>query len=420
MSSISRVDKLVREVAGTSSLGEAEALRQQSIGILVSGVSPDKLPLLLRPAVALALRCFRGDVLVAARRGGTTPLVESVATMEAELFGTPTRLRVCTPSFMQTAPNVLVLGPPVDGLISADASDDTAGVNWKLDAGSDRSSASAACFAVSAGFAKMFASNLLGKGVDRNESWCFCLDTFRTVAKGESQRLQEPLDLGRIMLLGAGAIGSAFAYALHLSSDTARLDVVDKDCYDEPNQETTLFLSHAEACRRQPKAQVLAACAQRLGLVATALPQQEVGPNSRLLGTALGFLICAVDNVETRRAIDLHSSKWVLNGGLGSTRSDAGWVLATRHGVGDLQLSRLYPVDHDRETETLDPQGAVGDCSRVAYEHVTLAAPFLSLACGALLLAYCRQIVRGFIPAENYLKLDLFGKQARHILKRQS
>lgn len=416
MSGISRVSKFVRELAGSESLNDADLLRQQPFGFLVTTTNNKSLPLLIRPAVALALRCFTGDVYLAAAEGIDAKIAEYYANMECALYGTSARLRICSRESLESLPLKMTLGPPVEGALSVDATDDMAGVNWSFDAARE-SSAEAAAFAVASGFAKVFGSTILKKAEHETESWCMSLATFRQVLSGnEPRRSQVPVDLGHVLLVGAGAIGSAFAYILHLSSDQAVLEIVDKDRYDEPNQETTFFLSHQEACRRQPKAQVLAASTRRPGLIVNGLPAEAVGSDSDTLKIPTQFLVCAVDNAETRRVLDRNSSRWLLNGGLGGTAADAGWVLATRHGRQDASLSSLYA--HTPPVQDEPPARPV-DCSRIAYDQVTFAAPFLSLACGALLVACCRQITAGFVPQENYIKFDLLGKQSRYTLKKR-
>jgi hypothetical protein len=252
------------------------------------------------------------------------------------------------------------------------------------------------------------------------EAWVFSLLDFNQADPADSD-LQHSVpanDLRRVHLLGAGAIGSAFCYSVSLSSDDSDLEIIDKERYDEPNQETTFFLSKQVAARNQPKATVLADFAQREGLRITPHGMRTLVRGDEYLTHECDVFVCAVDNSETRRILDATNSRVLLNAGLGGTRLDAGHVLVSVHEQGADVLSTLYPVTSDGivAPDGSAPREITDDCSRVAYSNISLAAPFMALASGALLHGLCHLLVRD-PPSIRYLKLDLLAWQQSMVRK---
>jgi hypothetical protein len=407
--SVSRLDKFVRERAKTTSLAEAHSARERAIELTIAGGASSHL---VRAAVALAVRCFTGAVHLVVDDADSD--AASVAIEEARTYGAEARVRMGSGG----EPVVrLGLCKAIDGVF-VDAAGPVAYVNM-LATSNGTAWPPAAAFAVACGFGKLFARML---GVDRSiceEPWDFSLLTLTTAAPCDQRAVPTELDVGKVVLIGAGAIGSAFAFVLKMCDWRCELHIVDPQAYDEPNHETTLLIAKRDALACLPKAKTLA------GLVAggriTADPIEErVGPGHAVLESRCNLLVCAVDNPDTRRILDNTACDVLLNGAVGGSGLDAGLVLWTRHADGGPTLASLYPEVAETTSNTPPPTEVAGDeCSRVAYEGVALAAPFMALASASLLVAGCAHHAFGALPAPRYLQFDLLELQSKYSERRR-
>jgi hypothetical protein len=112
--------------------------------------------------------------------------------------------------------------------------------------------------------------------------------------------------------------------------------------------------------------------------------------------------------------LDHTAARVVFNAGVGGTREDAGMVLWTRHRRDEGPLSLHYrPSASDAVDLVRGPEDVVTDeCSRVAYANISLAAPFMGLAAGALLAGGLAQEASRIEAPTNYVKVDMLGLQA--------
>jgi len=277
----------------------------------------------------------------------------------------------------------------------------------------------AAAFAIACGFGKLFAK-MLGAGPDvSGEQWDFSLLTLSPASGVDERTIAAELDIGRVTLIGAGAIGSAFAFVVKMSGWRCRLGIVDPQPYEEPNHETTLLISKNDALSHLPKAKTLAALVS-VGAVAADSLEEYVGPGHAVLQREHDVLVCAVDNPETRRILDDACCGVLLNGAVGGSGLDAGLLLWTRHAEGDPELASLYPSGTDEPTSNTPLPTDVDECSRVLYEGVALAAPFMALATASLLAAACAHRVLGAPPVQLYLQFDLLELQSKYSERRRA
>ena len=278
--------------------------------------------------------------------------------------------------------------------------------------------APAAVFAVCCAVAKTFAAGVLGRPNALHEAWAFDLGDLSGLDSVPGQ-----LDLGRVALLGAGAIGNGAAYVLDASGWDCDLTIIDHDIYEEPNEETSVLVSPTQACRGGEKANILAALTRRPGLAARGVVER-VGTSSALLATAFDTFICAVDNPDTRRMLDGVRADLLLNAGVGGSRTDAGVLVWSRHRPGDPPLSARYGGGAAPQGASKaighPPRDLLDECSRIAYEDATLAAPFMGLAAGALLVAACASVGREAGPHDlRHLTFDLLNLQGAYRAKRR-
>lgn len=402
---ISRIGKMLREATGFERFSDAQALRARAVTLFVDDRTD---PFLARSAVALTLRCFAGKTNVCRADGKGVPrALAAEVEEEAAEYGDVERLSLDS---RQDGELSLGLGCRV-GNIFVDACGWSVSVN-QLGATYARAAAPCAAFAAAAGVAKLFAA-LIGRDQSvLHEAWTAPMLDFSTDA------YDPPLeaDVGRIILIGAGAIGSGLAHVTRGSAWRGEIIVVDSQRYDEPNHETTLLISRKMALRQAPKAATLASLLRSSGLSVDSR-EEHVDARHSLLSERADVLVCAVDNVELRRSLDAAAANVVLNAGVGGSALDAGHVLWTRHGKDEPPLSSHYRMrtsSAGAPGSSDGPRDVVTDeCSRVAYANVSLAAPFMGLAAGALLAASLFQHASAMAAPTNYLKVDLLGLQSR-------
>lgn len=395
---ISRIGKLVCEAAGTESFEQAQTLRARDVSLVVAD---DTDVMLLRSAVALTLRCFAGKTTIRSMGGSLHSDLEAAARREAVLCGSTDRLLIGGPGGQLE----LGLGCNSGGLF-VDARGWSVGVNM-MSAASVLPSAPAAAFAAAAGVAKLFGA-LIGKNdAVIREQWGHALLDF------DDHATNGIVDFGRIVLIGAGAVGSAFAHVLDGSGWRGAITIVDHERYDEPNHETTLLISRAATLRQAPKAETLAS-AIRSSSIAASFSATKVGSSDPLLRNPVDAIVCAVDNAELRRCLDVTSAGVVFNAGVGGTAEDAGHVLWTRHALYEPPLSFHYrqgSASSYATTTRVPSDISTDECSRLAYRDVSLAAPFMALAAGALLAAGIAQQALKRPAPTNYMKFDLLESQ---------
>lgn len=407
--SVSRVDKMIRETTGEASLAAATARRAIGVEVVVPD-DDERWKTMVQTAVALGLRCLTGPVWIRRASGAPGPVLMEAAMVEAAGYEALDRLRPMGPG-MPT----MTLGV---GVADCEVNVHAEGFELGINAALPRASfifAPAAVFAVCCGFAKLFAARVLGRSRTFAEQWSLSLATLEAT-RGSHPPPPSSIDLGRLLLIGGGAIGSGFAFVLKRAGWTADLTIVDDDHYSEPNEETTMLIAPEDAIRLRPKAKTLAALASDGTLTSNGI-QMRVGPGQEPSWGDVAAVVCAVDNPETRRFLDRAVPHTLLmNAGVGGTAAEAGHVLMTRHTRNDLPLAHWYP----------DLGGTVGppvalpapptevgddDCSRLVYDNASLAAPFLGLAAGSLLAANLGLRAAGIVQPAQYLKFDMLKLQ---------
>jgi len=425
----SRVDKLVREFRRLPSLARATLARDLPVDLVLAPDDTGKVAVMAWAAVSTVLRCYTGLVRVwfpgrepSGLPGQRASLPDELEN-EATIYGDPGRLEFHR-GFSPPGPS-LGLAWAVPGGIWADASGWIAGVNLVFPAGRS-ATAPAAVFATCCALAKLFNLTVLGNDAAAGEAWRLSLLRLDPTGLDEDHEpsldraLGPDLDVGDLVLVGAGAIGAGFAATLRLSGWSARLSVIDHDSYEEPNLETTLLAGRRDVLARRPKASALArrlAGCSGIQVTSRVARVEEVLPSPA--GDGCRILVSAVDSRATRRHLDLVQAKSRLNGAVGGTVRDAGHVLWSRHGPEDPPLATLYPemVEQVWTSNSQPPIEAVDPCCRLAYEGVTMAVPFVGLAAGALLAAGCARLALGVDTAVNYFKVNLLRLQ-RHCARR--
>lgn len=410
--SYSRIDKLVISQRGLTSLVAAQSARDRAFHLVLPARSGPSVSLMAKASVALALRTLRGEIVVTVDprfdHAGHKQLFEELE-REAYVYGQPERLRL---GIRPPAGAIgLALGVEVDGMVMADAAGWNCAVNRILPA-ADETAGPAAALALSLAFAKLFNAYVLGQDVNLREAWEFSLETHAAIA---SNGRWGGVNIGDVAVLGGGAIGAATMFVVKNSGWSGNVEVIDFDRYDKPNEETTLMIGIPEVLRNRHKAVVLAELGATEGLSVSATVHKIESASDPILLKPRDAFIVAVDNADTRRLLDSANARAILNAAVGGARSEAGHVLWTRHLKQDRPLSSFYRSsgddangDHGRLPEEIKDE-----CSRIAYEQASFAAPFIALAAGSLLAAACAQRAADRWANNSYLKLDLFGYQSK-------
>jgi hypothetical protein len=407
---ISRITKAVAEMRCDQKFGEAEAIRKIDIDLFLPTELCETTRQMVQTATALVLRCFKGQIRI--HSSAPDSLMRLTLESEAQKVGVPERLDF---SPGETGPWRLALGCQAEGAICADASGWTARINGVF---TQRTPAAppATAFAVACAVAKLFNRAIFRVDEDSLEAWDFCLLRFIST-EHVPVSVEQKVNLGRIGLLGAGAIGSAVGYVLSFSKWSGELHVIDFDYFEDPNLETCISADIKSVNRPLRKAVALAKSVNGHGIIASER-NCEVKAGEPMLKERWDSFICAVDNPETRRILDQVNTQILINAGLGATKQDAGWVLWTRHGNGDPTLSSFYeevPVGNEGHPSEV-PEEFREECSRRNYNGVSLALPFISLAAGSLLAATLYQHATSATTKYTWMQIDLLAKQRKMTL----
>lgn len=409
--SISRISKAIAEIRCDRRFQSAESMRDVSVDIIVHDLASHEVRWMAQTAVALALRCFKGRIRIHTPKSSSelNPTFRDALVSQAQKVGEPHRLDF-TPS--EWSLWRLALGCASEGAISADASGWTARINGlfneKLPAAPP-----ALAFAVACAFAKLFNLAILDARKHASELWDFCLLRFLS-GKNHPQEYVKDMPIGRVGLLGAGAIGSAVGYVLSLTQWSGKLDIIDFDHFEGPNLETCIQADCKSVNVPLRKARGLANSFTGHSIIAVER-RCEVKAGEPLLFEKWDAFICAADNPETRRLLDNVNTRILINAGLGSTKADVGWVLWTRHCKNDRALSEIYQeTQEEKNGAAADvPEEFGEECSRLHYHGVSLGLPFAGLAAGSLLAASLYQHSAGVATDAAYLQMDLFAMQQR-------
>jgi hypothetical protein len=406
MSSISRISKAVAELANTSRFGDAEEMRNKDVDIFLPEDISDSLRRMAQIATALFLRCFnKGKIRIHTQTQDQS--LRNLLESEAKKMSAIQRLDFDP---CESGSSRLAIGCQIEGAVSVDVSGWTARINGLF---SKRvlPAAPALAFAVACAVAKIFNRIVLSASEHSSEQWDFCL--LRMLVGQHEPVAHEPVNFGRIGVLGAGALGSALGYTISISDWSGQIDIIDYDFFEEPNLETCIAANREDVNRPLRKALSLSQTISGNRIVAKER-LCHVKEAEALLNEKWDVFVCAVDNPETRLILDDVNTDLLVNAGLGNTKQDAGWVLWTQHRNGDRLLSELYKeAIEDNEIDGHVPEEFRDECSHKTYQGVSLALPFVGLVGGSLLAASIYRNAQKIQTKKSFLQIDLFRKQQK-------
>lgn len=404
---INRVEKLIRELAGLSSLSAASEVRNQPVAVVIGGRPMERYSDISETAICLLLRCFSGEVWLdeGSDGAGDPVFIRIVERARSESLGVSGKDRIRVGGGPLEAPR-FGIGIALAGEVFVDAVGWTAAVN-RLVEGDEAPIAAASCLAAAFGVAKVFAARALGRSRVADEAWAFSLWSMSPVETADLRPGRCPESLGKVALLGAGSIGSAIGYVLKKSNVGAEVLVLDDDAYDEDNVDTTLLLQRSSAISGAEKAKALSE-AMTTEELRSSHRKERVGGDSVVLREWWDFFFCGVDNAETRRELDHVNAAWTINAAVGGAKEDAGHLLVSRHGTEEPRLSSLYPASNREEAPASSPPV---DCSTLAYQGATMAAPFVAAAAASIAVGQALRIAAGRRDKPRIIKVDVRGFQ---------
>ncbi len=241
--------------------------------------------------------------------------------------------------------------------------------------------------------ASLGAADLFKRAVGHSRDWwlgSLSWDTWSTELLPNSWVMRpaidvpEPVDIGRVLLAGVGAIGSAFLYILDMSPVTSEITLLDRDCVDVTNlNRSPLFrVSHAldGACKTDACAAFLAG---RLAVRSMEGSWREHAAAIRSTPFDVWISLTNEDAVWAELPFQLPPA--VLHA---TTTSEWGFG-AGRHipRVEDCTLCRMPRPEAEFRGPCAEGEIAQGD-----RPAVRAALPFLSTAAASLLLAELMQL----------------------------
>lgn len=253
----------------------------------------------------------------------------------------------------------------------------------------------AACLGSHAAFAR-----LTGTGDARAGRWSAW--DYLTSSDGQGPALVGPLDVGRVLCAGAGAVASALAFFAAFFGIAGAWTVVDGDLVDVSNLNRQLaFLAADAGWSGRPSANKADLLSARLGPAARRSPEWY-GVDARVVDAQYDVILALANEYGVREALAYRQSTVVLH-----ATTSANWQAQVhRHVAGhDDCLPCRLPGDTPKmrcsEGEVPTPAGASMDA----------ALPFLSATAGLMLLVELIRLARGRLldTPHNYVAVEFNG-----------
>jgi len=178
-----------------------------------------------------------------------------------------------------------------------------------------------ACFGTVEAFKAIFSttSNCNPLDVSPSKPLTFSLFNYTlNTSLWQNPPLPESVPLGAVHLIGAGAIGSALAYSLRsISRVSGALTVIDPEIIETSNLNRYLPAIAKDAFERKPKVESVKDLLSESLLQVTVFHNTYQNYVSKRRSLNLDLVVAAVDNDETRWAIQNNFPRLILNGATG-------------------------------------------------------------------------------------------------------
>lgn len=249
----------------------------------------------------------------------------------------------------------------------------------------------AACLGASVAFHRAI-------GHDEVPAGPFSLWTFGGAGMDQGPHLLGPVDVGRVLQVGAGAVGCALDWWLRLVGFEGVWTIVDGDLVDVSNlNRQLLFLARDAGYPVGPARNKAGAVGERLGAGARPSPEWW-GKDAGVAGDAYDLILPLANEAGVRQQLQAKAATVLLH----ATTSPWWQAQAHRHVAGhDDCISCRLP---DEATGFDCATGIVGESKRA-----DASLPFLAAAAGLLLLAQILRLQTGTLLDDraNLHALDL-------------
>jgi len=201
----------------------------------------------------------------------------------------------------------------------------------------------AACYGTAQAF--VYAAQMVGAKFQPMRP--FRLSLLNYAETGPAQRCPAQLDLGRVHLVGVGAIGSAAVYSLcHFPSVEGDLSAIDNDCVDVTNLHRYVLMQKSDASAGRAKVEVATRALGGQGITVRPYPMSFADFYNKH-SDPIDLLLTPVDSEIGRRSLAAYLPRAILNASTGHTK-----VTISRHGFADGKacLACLYPIPNNEMT----------------------------------------------------------------------
>lgn len=240
----------------------------------------------------------------------------------------------------------------------------------ETDVGSDQTGLFGALFAACYGAAQTFLHAAIATGANYRLIQPFALSLLTYDFSATNAPMPPAIEFTESHLVGVGAIGSAFIYALaHLPSSTGLLHLIDNDGVDDPNLERYVLMRKKDVGSK--KTEVAANALRACGPKGVSHPISFAEFLARH-GYHVNLLLTPVDSEAGRRKLATCLPRFVLNAATGNTN-----VTVSRHGFanGKACLHCLYLPDIEQMTTEKRLAADMGLSVREVEQHLLANAP---------------------------------------------
>ena len=226
-----------------------------------------------------------------------------------------------------------------------------------------------------------------------------------------------PVDLGAVLLVGCGAVGSAIVFLLPILGLTGRFELVDRDLVDGPNLNRAPLFKVADVGR--PKVSVCAEYLERHGITATPVEAwfDEAVVAGRVFRVRPDLVIPAANERDVRHLIQHHVPPLQV---YGSTGRDWNAFLGRHIPLREDCLACRFPASPLSAPPMACGTGRADLATSARAHEPDAALPFLPTAAATLAVAELFKVAAGIArPGPNFACLDFRGAMDKFFAAQQ-
>jgi hypothetical protein len=241
------------------------------------------------------------------------------------------------------------------------------------------------------------------------ETWTSLLnfETSTEIKDLQNSTWPSKLELGRILLIGCGAIGSSFSYLLNLTNWIGKLDLVDDDIIKSENCSCSLIFSYDVADKNLKKVDVCKnhLAASQIEVKTFGVDYSNYVKSGRNVDFSPDLILCLANEKNIWQTIQHNYPPLTLNG-----TTTASWGINFGRHIPKKEWCILCEFSKNVKTE-FKPICGLGEVGTGFNDQPVLGTlPFLSPASAVLLFAEFTKIVLELSPeveAYNFINYSL-------------